>query len=429
MQLISPLSLDLIDDAWTAEVPSPPHDALSPADRLQHLEKFPLSYLGVTRAPEDVASDNPMTPAELLGAGRQSLDRLLDRNVFNLAPAPRYFAYRLSIDGHSQTGLVCGVSVAAYDNGQIRIHERTKQDRALHLARHLDIVGAQSSPIALAARTDTGLAGHLDALTEGPPDLDFVSPDGLRQQVWTVDESSPIGVIESALADEPLYLIDGHHRAAAASVHRASRVDYGGLPDGDSSGKPEPQPAPGIDWMLSVIFPIEDLRNQAFHRVLPFATNEGVAERLIAGARSVAANEVNSRSTSEVPLGIRNEDSQLSWHLIDLPLDSSVSGPSAILANLDPVRVQQQILEPLLGIDETRAGDRLQHRAGVSVVDGSASDAGALIGPGEIAIVTRPVTMEQLMTASDNGLVMPPKSTYFLPKVRSGVFLHRKFHV
>ncbi len=429
MQPISPLSLDLIDDAWTSEVPSPPHDSLSPADRLQHLEKFPLSYLGVTRAPEDMTPGQPMSPGDLLEAGRKSLDLLLERGVFNLATAPRYFIYRLSIDDHSQTGLVCGVDVSAYDNGQIRIHERTKQQRALHLAHHLDVVGAQSSPIALAARPQTGLAASLEALTSSVPKLDFVSIDGLRQQVWPVSDPDDAHRLESALDDEPLYLIDGHHRAAAASVHRASRVDYGGLETGDGPVASNPEPSPGIDWMLGVIFPIEELRNQAFHRVLPMQHNDQLLDYLTSDCRAVSVAEVATRRPSEVPIGVRDDAGHLSWYLADLPLDQSVVGPAAILANLDPVRVQQQILETVLDIDETRPAKRLQHRAGTSGVDGTESDAGALIRPGEAAIITRPVTMDQLMTASDNGLVMPPKSTYFLPKVRSGIFLHRKFQI
>lgn len=429
MQPISPLSLDLIGDAWTSEVPSPPHDALSPADRLQHLEKFPLSYLGVTRAPEDVSPDHSMSPAELLAAGRRSLDALLNRGVFNLADQTGYFVYRLTLGDHSQTGLVCGVAVSAYDNGQIRIHERTKQDRAIHLANHLDVVGAQSSPIAMAARPQTGLADALKKLTSGEAELDFVSPDGLRQQVWRIDDPDAARQLEISLDDEPLYLIDGHHRAAAASVHRASRLDYGGLSDGDETPGSNPEPSPGIDWMLSVVFPIEELRNEAFHRILPLDRNEQLHDELLTLCRAVSATDVNGRQPSEVPIGVRDADGQLCWYLMDLPLDDSVVGPSAILANLDPVRVQQQIFEPVMKIDETRPGDRLYHRAGTSSVDGSDSDAGNLIRPGEAAIVTRPVTMDELMAASDNGLVMPPKSTYFVPKVRSGLFLHRKHRI
>lgn len=424
---ISPLSLDLVNPAWVSEVPSPPHDALSAEDRLAHIERYPLSYLGVTKAPEDVPPGQTMGPSELLNAGRRALQDLLDHKVFDLAESPRYFIYRLTADDHTQTGLVCGVAVSDYDNGQVRIHERTKQDRALHLARHLEVVGAQSSPIALAAAPATGLADALDSWVAYEPTLEFTAPDGLLQQIWAVDEPDVMAKVVDRLAEQPLYLIDGHHRAAAASVHRATTVDFGGLPDGAASGTAAP--SPGTDWMLAVVFPIEQLRSQAFHRVLPLAANPGLVDDLLPRCRPVSTDLVNGRTRSEIPIGMRDESGELRWFLIDLPLDESVSGASAILANLDAVRIQKQILEPLLGIDETRPKGRLQHRAGPSTVDGTSDDAGCVIRTGELALITRHVTMDQLMSASDNGLVMPPKSTYFLPKVRSGVFLHRKFHI
>lgn len=426
MTRISPLSLDLLKPEWVLEVPSPPHDALSPADRRAHLERFPRSYLGVTRAPEDITAET-MTPAELLRLGRESLETLLTDEVFEPAAGPGYFVYRLTTAEHTQTGLVCGVAVSDYDSGQVRIHERTKQDRAQHLARHLEVVGAQSSPIALAADSSIGLADILETTTTEVPDLDFTSPDGLRQEIWVLDGDDTTDVLVDKLDGHPLYLIDGHHRAAAASFHRAAAADYGGLVPSQGDG-PTTDPL-GADWMLSVIFPIEQLANQAFHRVLPEAANPGLMDKLLARTTAAEPDQVDDRAPSEVPVGYCDDSGQLHWRLLDLPLDTSVEGAPAILANLDVVRFQRQILEPLLDIDETASAGRLEYRAGGSTIAQITSTAEHLIKPGEVVVVMRHVTMDQLMTASDNGLVMPPKSTYFMPKVRSGIFLHRKEHL
>jgi uncharacterized protein (DUF1015 family) len=418
MATIRPLSLDVLRPAWTSEVPSPPHDALTPAQRRDHLQRFPLSYLGVTRAPEDVDPDRDISPHDLLIAGRRSLEDLLARNVFEPASGPRYHVYRLDVDGRSQTGLVAGVAVDDYDSGMVRIHEQIKESRAQHLANHLGIVRAQSSPIALACADDDRFSAVLGEVTGRSPSLDFVTLDGLRQIVWPVDRPDEARHLTDLMANRPLYLTDGHHRAAAAASYRARRRDE----QDNRNGHPDPE-LPGIDWMLSAVFPASEMKNRAFHRFVTIDSFadflEQMAERLT--VRPANHDEIADRSLSEVPILGWNGDGRRCWYLIDLPL---VPGnlPSTVIDNLDPVRLREHVLHPVLNIDESRSNGRLTHRPG--------SDDPAVIEemlePGQMMFVMRPVSMADLFEASDRGLTMPPKSTYFEPKVRSGVFLHRK---
>ncbi|MDH3302295.1 MAG: DUF1015 family protein [Acidimicrobiia bacterium] len=412
MTTVRPLTLDLLRPAWAAEVPSPPHDALTPEQRRQHLRRHPHSYIGVTRAPEDV-DDPSLTVEDLLVEGRRSLETLLEADVFTPSEGPQYFIYRLTANGHTQTGVVCGVAVSDYEGGSVRIHERIRADRAEHLAKHLNIVGAQSSPIALATRESDRLLDVTDRAIEHEPALDFIADDELHQQVWRVTDPEVSEHLGSVLADGDLYLIDGHHRAAAAARHR-EHDDH--------------QRRPGDDWMLSAVFPAHQMFNKAFHRVVDPASAARLQPLIgsgFAGRFLDSVNDVVDRRLSELAIGFANADS-IRWAVIDLPLPA---GPSVTTVDrLDMSRLAAGVLGPVLDIDEADPRGRLRYLPGL----GTAQALTALhdeLSAGEAVLVMNPVSMEDLFEVSDHGLVLPPKSTYFEPKVRSGLFVHFKDRV
>jgi uncharacterized protein (DUF1015 family) len=425
---VDPVSLRFILPELTGEVPSPPHDALSAEDRRQHLADHPWSYLGVTRSPDDVEPGSPDPATDALNAGRAQLETMLAEGVFGPPTAPGYFVYRLIEGGHQQTGLVCGVATDDYDSGVVRIHERISQARAQHLARHMQIVGAQSSPIALAFRSNEPVrAAMARAVEAAPPFLDFEDPDGLRQQLWAIADADDRRRIADGLAPSNLYLIDGHHRAAAASADRAI------APWAEQDGH----------RMLAALFPIDELRNLAFHRIvsgldadrIEDLLNDRFSARTTTDPAEVAEREptelafgrpVTPVEPAEVPTrdGMQKHQrgrgptpAAMRWTLFDAPLTSqAVDG----LDNIDPVRLARQVLRPLLDIDETGSDPRLGYRPGRDDADAVAS---LRVRDGEAAFLMRPVPMATLMKASDDGLAMPPKSTYFVPKVRSGLFI------
>lgn len=406
MASVSPLTLRFVAEEWKNEVPSPPHDALSPEDRRQHLTANPRSYLGVTRGPEDGDQAGDGSPESALTAGRQSLEQLLAEGVFEQPNDPAYYVYRLNQGGHQQSGLVCGVATADYDAGTIRIHEQINQTRADHLARHLKVVGAQSSPIALAFRSSATVADVIDQTTSaGPPFLDISDEDGLRQRLWRIS-GDHTAAIQGGLADQPLYLIDGHHRAAAAS---ADLRLFGPTDD-----------TPHV--MLSVAFPIEELQNQAFHRVVTDIEPEDLVAALTQRFEvrwTDDAQEVLDRAPAELAMAVSDGSagSGPRWLLFEVALNRE---DPLVLENIDPIRLSQHVIGPVLGTDESGADHRLSYRPGVVTLDGLA---GLSLQPGEVFFLMRPVPMQTLMAASDRGQTMPPKSTYFVPKVRSGLFV------
>ncbi|MGI9597688.1 MAG: DUF1015 family protein [Acidimicrobiales bacterium] len=422
MAIVEPVSLRFVLPELTGEVPSPPHDALSAAARRQHLIDHPRSYLGVTRSPEDIDPGSADPAGDALRAGRRQLESMLQQGVFSPSSDSGFFIYRLELDGHRQTGLVCGVATADYDDGTVRIHERINQGRAAHLANHLRVVGAQSSPIALAYKSRPAVADVIEAAIEANEAiLDFVDENGLRQRLWPIPEASDIEKLRLSFANAPLYLIDGHHRAAAASADRADLAPH----------------RQRHHLMLATLFPYEELRNQAFHRVLT-GIDRATFEAELVGRFPVRFTDdpevVAGRAQTEVAFGVPRSpgmapplagqepandglDGPIRWLLVDVPFDIHARSD---LNNIDPVRLGNQILGPVLDIDEATSDPRLSYRPGWADAESISAIA---VGPDESVFLMRPVPMDVLMDASDEGLVMPPKSTYFMPKVRSGLFL------
>lgn len=407
MARVVPLTLRFVRSELTGEVPSPPHDSLTPAARREFIAAHPRSYLGVTRAPDDVDEEDEGAGDDVLAAGKRFLDQLLADDVFDPETDPAYFIYRLEQGDHCQTGLVCGVATADYDSGTVRVHERVRTERAGHLARHLRVVGAQSSPIALAFDA-LPMVTEIMAAVAGvdEPILDFSDDSGLRQVLWQITDPAQTAVIDGAFGDRPLYLIDGHHRAAAASADLAAHPDE----------------ASDEHLMLATVFPHEELRSHAFHRVLTDVDPVAIESDIAAGfaTRSTADPAVvDARTDNEIALALPGAevDDPPRWLLIDVPIDEH----DAIgLGNIDPVRLSTHVLHPLLGIDESGADARLSYRPGTADRDEIAS-----IRPrqGEVLFLMRAISTATLLAVSDAGLVMPPKSTYFQPKVRSGLFV------
>ena len=245
------------------------------------------------------------------------------------------------------------------------------------------------------------------------PTLDIITLDGLHQQVWRVTDPDLSRQLTKAVSAEPLYLIDGHHRAAAAAQHL-----HGGEADGTDR--------PGDQWMLSTVFPANEMRNMAFHRVVTVTSpitliNELQSRFDLRPASSLP--EVVNRDDDVMAVGCLDSHGRMSWFLLHLPTPNDDLN---VVKKLDQSRLADEVLGPLLEIDEANPDGRLRYLPGLA--DEESLDH-IQIAIEEVVFVMCPVRMDQLFQASDKGLVMPPKSTYFEPKVRSGLFVHFKERV
>lgn len=407
MAQLSPTALRVISPPWVDRVPAPAHDSLTPAERRRYLAGNPDSYLTVTRSPEDAEPGEPWDPEAALERSTASLRRLVDEGAFGPLTSASLYLYELSFDGHTQVGVVGGVATEDYEQGTIRIHERIRDDRADHLATQLGGLGVQSSPIAVAYRPNETIDGAIaQVVGSEEPMVDFEAIDGVRQRVWRIEDEVTGDRIRTAIGDLPLYLIDGHHRAAATAKLRRG-----------SSGS-------DTEWILAAAFSARDLLTEAFHRCLPGADGAELLSQLEPhlAIRTVAdRSEVLDRGPDEVALLLPANEEGSRWHLVTLPPPSSAGTEAQrFLATLEPVRLEQVVLQPILGIETEAAGGRIAFLHGRADADDLARLEAESTDP---VWVMRPITVDSVMAASDLGAVMPPKSTYFRPKVRSGVFL------
>jgi uncharacterized protein (DUF1015 family) len=416
---LEPLDLRLIDRAWADRVPAPAHDSLTPATRRRFLAENPDSYLAVTPSPDDLSPGEVWDPEAGLARSRGALERLVARGAFTPPLGPCFYLYRLSEPAHTQVGIVAGVATEDYDQGRIKLHEQVRPDRVDHLASQMAGVQVQSSPIALAYRPVEGIESLVATTTASEPLVDFRAVDGVHQQVWAVPPD--IGrAIQAALAPEPLYLIDGHHRAAASS-HLRAQIGGEARAGGEAN-----------EWMLCAIFCSTDLRNEAFHRRLPATDSQALIDALSSRFPTRRATDraaVAGRAGDELALLVPDSTGEPRWYLVALPPAGDRSADDGggrepdrvgILAGLETVRLQHHVLGPLLGLEAGTGGSRIQYRNGSAGPD----DLERIEAEESEPIwVVRPVPPEAVIDASDGGVTMPPKSTYFRPKVRSGVFL------
>lgn len=380
---------------WADRVVTGAYDAVGPAERHDIANNQPYSYLNVTRSP----GDNPekeLTTDELLTLGRSSLDFLFDAEVFQAPDGPGLVVYRLTLDGHSQVGVVGLMPVEAAVDGRIRKHEDVRPARAELLARHLEVVGAASSPVALTHETDPMLDGVVAGIVETAPTLSTTAGN-VGQDVWVLDGDQS-SELQRLLQNKTFYITDGHHRFAAAGV-AAGRHE---------TGSP-------YHRVLVVSFPSDELRVLPFHRRVAHR-NEMIVDdlldelRKIGDLRPLAGIDEAHPLDGEVSVYVAN-----SWHRFTLP-----GLGTDTVSRLDVSELQNAVLDPIFGISEPNADPAIEYIADPIGIEELVRRCDV---DGGVAFILSATTIEQIMTVADSNGLMPPKSSYFDPKPRSGIFL------
>lgn len=385
-----------VSSEWLNRVPSPAYDSLSTEERRAYRANNRWSYLNVTRAPEDEQPGAPTDNASLVAAATEVLQGLLADGAFGDEVNGAMYLYRLRAGDHSQTGVVAEAAVADYVDGQILAHEQIREARAELLADHMVGVGHTSSPIALTFRNNDRIGAVIEAGEQEPPLLDW-SDGTLHQTVWRLSPEQSAELTD-AMADLTAYIIDGHHRAAAARAVRA-RAD---------------RPAES-SHMLVALFPEDALQILGFNRVIRGMDKFEVQHAVGRIADTFAVQPFDADPTA-TPRGQLAMFALGQWHVADLGQPVTADP----LAGLDPVRLQDEILAPMLGITEPGSDPRLLTVSGDQPVSVLTSE---VTRSGGIAFVVPGLDSRDLFSVADAGQTMPPKSTYFVPKVRSGIFL------
>ncbi|MDX1530267.1 MAG: DUF1015 family protein [Rhodothermales bacterium] len=379
------------------EVASVPYDVVDTAEARALAEGRPHSFLHVIRPEIDLPEGTDEHADAVYDRGAENLRRLAESDVYLEEDAPALYVYRLVMRGRPQHGIFGLVSTEEYDDGTILKHEKTRPDKEDDRTRHILTQRAHAEPVMLTYRGTDRIDRAVEEAMAGGPLYDFTAQDGVRHTIWRIDDAE---AVTAAFRDvEKLYVADGHHRSAAAS--RVARE----LPDVE-----------GAQRFMAVLFPMEEMLILPYNRVV---------YRVPGGPRGFLAKlkerfELEGGADAE-PAGPGHVLIYLdgAWYGLELP-EARRSGTAA---DLDVARLQEHLLEPLLGIENPRTDPNIGFVGGIR-------GTGELVrlvdeGRAQMAISMYATSPEELLAVSDAGELMPPKSTWFEPKLRSGLLVHR----
>jgi uncharacterized protein (DUF1015 family) len=412
MPKIKPFNGYLVNADQAQAVVSPAYDSVSPKQRRKFAEENPHNFLNTMRLMEDFPEDSQPTQDELLELNRSNLQSLLKDGSFDYLSSSCLFLYQLDTGSHVQTGLVCEVAVDEYEQGKVRKHENTRSDKEDLLANYQKVVGASSSPICLTYARNSDIDSYISYLTNRQADLEFISEDNVTQKVWRIEDSSQQAELTRLFAAvETTYLTDGHHRAA--SGRRYAEIMR------EQSGNQGDEP---YNQMLVALFPDNQLNLLPFHRCVKDLNGLSVDELLAKLEASFIVTKPGNQTSFEAhkhgEFGMFVHDT---WYrLVVKPECVDKNDP---VNSLDVAILQNLILDPVLGIKDMRSDCRLDYVAGVSGEQGIRQKCSE---GWEVVFACYATSIDQLMDVADAGALMPPKSTYFDPKPRSGIFVRLK---
>lgn len=379
-----------------ALVASVPYDVVDTAEARALAAGNPKSFLHVSRPEIDLADGTPCSSPEAYAQARRALDSLIASGTLVKDSVPRFYAYRQTMGPHSQTGIVASFDTQDYLSGVLKQHEKTRRDKEDDRTRHIETLAAHTGPAFLTYRDDAAIDAIVADACRREPLYDFTAPDGIGHTVWEIAAASDCAadeLVELFARIPAAYIADGHHRSAAASRYAREHGFEG-----------------EARWFMAVIFPASQLR------ILPY-------NRLVADLGGLSDYEFLSRVSENFQIGgdgprrcrmyFRGAWKTLSW---------AVPGGADVVSSLDVSYLQDRLLAPVLGIGDPRTDARISFMGGIR----GDAELAAKVDSGEaaVAFAMEPVTVEEMMSIADAGAIMPPKSTWFEPKLRSGLFVH-----
>lgn len=400
-------------DNLAPDIAALPYDVYDRAEAKAVVQHNSLSFLKIDRAETQFPDDVNMYSDEVYARARDTFREMLKEGSFIRDESKCFYLYALTMNDRTQTGIVGCASVDDYLNETIRKHEKTREDKELDRIRHVDTMSAQTGPIFLAYRQNKELHEITAQVQSDSPVCDFTSDDGIRHRVWKISDTKICAKITYAFENiSHVYIADGHHRAASAVnvglKRRAAHPDYTGTEE--------------FNYFLSVLFPAEELKIFDYNRVvedLNGYTLKELTEILQKDFTIASLPNASIEDCRPAGKGIVSMYCDGTWYRLTAKSHLHTEDP---VDSLDVSVLQNTILEPLLGIKDPKTDDRIRFVGGIRGLD----ELVRLVDekPGRIAFAMYPTSMEELLAVADAGRLMPPKSTWFEPKLRSGLFIH-----
>lgn len=389
-----------------SDVVAPPYDVLNTAEARERVKGHPLSFLHISKPEIDLPEGTDPYSEEVYKKGAENLQKLINDNVLMRDEKACYYVYRLIMGEHQQTGLVVTASVADYDTNRIRKHEYTRPDKEDDRVRQIDALNAQTGPVFLTYRNNKIVEGIIDKVANTSPTYDLTADDGVKHTIWVVSDDDDINTLTSTFdAMDCLYIADGHHRSAAASRIAAQRNN--GV---DNAAH---------DYFLSVIFPDNQMQILDYNRVITDLNGLTEDELIAKIENSFSIEMVNTRYK---PQKSTEFSMYLKGHWYKLQIKPELIPENDPVASLDISLLQNNIIDPLLGVSDPRRDKRIDFVGGIRGLQELEKrvDSGEM----KIAFALYPTSLSQLMDVADANEVMPPKSTWFEPKLADGLVSH-----
>lgn len=386
-----------------------PYDVYDRKEAKEIVKKNPLSFLAVDRAETQFEDGkNPYAP-EVYEQAARTLKRWQQEGILTEDESPFYYLYELVMEGRVQTGIVACASVDDYSSGVIARHENTREEKEQDRICHVDVTNAHTGPIFLAYRSQEELNGLVALEKKKTPLYDFISEDGICHRVWKIEDPQKAEEIHRIFSGIPrVYIADGHHRAASAVKVAAMRREANPSWTGNEE----------FNYFLSVLFPDDQLMIMPYNRVVQDLNGLTREEFLKKTERYFVVTERGRKAFSPEQKGQVGMYLDGSWYQLDARPEICTDDP---VEGLDVSILQDRILGPLLGIGDPRTDSRIRFVGGIRGL----SELERLVDSGAaVAFSMYPTSIRELFEVADAGLLMPPKSTWFEPKLRSGLFIH-----
>lgn len=386
-----------------------PYDVYNREEALEEVLKEPLSFLKIDKAETQFAQDFNPYDAKVYEKAREILQDMINEGILVREGKNCYYVYELTMDGRSQTGVVGCAAIDDYLDNVIKKHEKTREDKEIDRIKHVDICNAQTGPIFLAYRSQQTINAVVATVKRGAPLYDFVSPDAVRHVVWRIDKESDLETIDTGFKNiQSIYIADGHHRAASAVKVGLKRREA----NPGYSGEEE------FNFFLSVLFPHDQLRILDYNRVVKDLGGYSQGEFLTEVAKTFSVEKIGVepyKPTEKATYGMYLEGV---WYKLTAKDEIRSEDP---VEGLDVSLLQNHLLAPVLKIKDVRMDKRIDFVGGIRGLKELERRANKDM---KLAFSMYPTSIRELFDVADANKLMPPKSTWFEPKLRSGLFIH-----
>ena len=411
MATVRPFRAIRPDEKYAEKVVSLPYDVMNRSEAAEMAEGNPYSFLHICRSEIDLPDEENPYSEKVYEKARENIEENLKKGVFLQEEKPAVYIYRQVMDGRVQTGIVGCVSVDEYQNNTIKKHEFTRVEKEKDRINHFDICDANTEPVFLTYRDDKRIRTLVEGfVAANEPVYNLTSDDGIKHTLWIVDDEETVENITSLFGEIPaLYIADGHHRSASACKVGLKRRDE----HPDYNGSEE------FNYFMAVIFPDNDLKIFDYNRVVK-DLNGNSADEFISKVKAAGFEIEDKGEAIYTPESKHVFSMYLEGRWYRLKAKDDII-PDHVIDSLDVAILQNNILSPVLGIEDPRTDSRIDFVGGIRGLEELEKRVNSDM---KVAFAVYPVDVDDLLKVADNNMVMPPKSTWFEPKLGSGLFLH-----